>query len=90
MYKPPEFNYHFALLRLLLVAVLRHIREVYENAPIREAEDYVKREKGEVDRQKYPNFPILKERAEHKRDCDMQDKIQESRLVNRSYPPIQN
>ena len=33
VYKPPEFNYHFALLRSLLVAVLRHIREVHESAP---------------------------------------------------------
>ena len=75
VFKPPESNCHFALLRSLLIAVLKHIRAVYENAPIREAEDYKKREKGEVDTQKCPNFPILRERAMYKRDCDIQDKI---------------
>ena len=83
VYKPPEFNYHFALLRSLLVAVLRHIREVYENAPIR---DYQRRKKGEVDTQKYPNFPILRERAKYKRDCIMQDKIQRKQACQKEFP----
>ena len=86
VYKPPEFNYHFALLRSLLVAVLRHIREVHENAPIREAEDYQRRKKGEVDTQKYPNFPILRERAKYKRDCIMQDKIQRKQACQKEFP----
>ena len=86
VYKPPEFNCHFALLRSLLIAVLRHIREVYENAPVREAEDYQKREKGEVDTQKYPNFPILRERAKYKRDCIMQDKIQRKQACQKEFP----
>ena len=86
VYKPPEFNYHFALLRSLLVAVLRHIREVYGNAPIREAEDYQRRKKGEVDTQKYPNFPILRERAKYKRDCIMQDKIQRKQACQKEFP----
>ena len=86
VYKPPEFNHDFALLRSLLVAVLRHIRAVYENEPIREAEDYQKREKGEVDTQKYPNFPILRERAKYKRDCIMQDKIQRKQACQKEFP----
>ena len=86
MYKPPKFNYHFALLRSLLVAVLRHIREVYENAPVREAEDYQKREKGEVDTQKYPNFPILRERARYMRDCELQDRMQRKQACQKEFP----
>ena len=86
VYKPPEFNHDFALLRSLLVAVLRHIREVHENAPICEAEDYQRRKKGEVDTQKYLNFPILRERAKYKRDCIMQDKIQRKQACQKEFP----
>ena len=38
----PEDNCHFAILRLLLLKVVQHIKAVHENAPIHREEDYKK------------------------------------------------
>ena len=81
-----EDNCHFAILRLLLLKVVQHIKAVHENAPIRREEDYKKGEVGEVKTQIYPNFPILRERAIYKRDCELQDKMQRKQASQKEFP----
>ena len=45
-----------------------------------------KREVGEVKTQIYPNFPILRERAIYKRDCELQDKMQRKQACQKEFP----
>jgi hypothetical protein len=90
VYKPPEFNYHFALLRSLLVAVLRHIREVHENAPIREAEDYQRRKRVKSTHRRIQIFQSSEKGQSTREIASCNTKYNESRLVKRSSHPIQN
>ena len=69
-----------------MLKVVQHIKAVNENAPIHREEDYKKREVGEVKTQIYPNFPILRERAIYKRDCELQDKMQRKQACQKEFP----
>ena len=59
-------------------------RETQEKMQV--AEDYFKREAGEILTEVYSNFPILRERAVYKRDCKIQDKKQRRDSCEKDFP----
>ena len=69
-----------------VLAVVRHIMEVYETATTHSEDDYFKREAGEISTEVYPNFPILRGRAVYKRDCKIQDKKQRRDSCEKDFP----
>ena len=71
-----------------MLKVVQHIKAVHENALTHREEDYKKREVDEVKTQIYPNFPILRERAIYKRDCELQDKMQRQQAHSKLTPGL--
>ena len=60
--------------RALVLAVVKHISKVYNTTAVHNRTDYKQREAGEIPTEKYPNFPILREKAIYERDCKIEDK----------------
>ena len=82
---PKAFQVHF-LPSTFLLAVVRHITNVHENAATHSAEDYINRVSGENQTQFYPNFPLLRERAIYKMDCKAEDKKQSKDSCQKDFP----
>ena len=72
--------------RTFLLAVVRHITYVHDNAATHSAEDYFNRMSGEIQTQVYPNFPLLRERAIYKRDCKDEDKKPSKDSCRKDFP----
>ena len=70
----------------LILAVVRQIENIYETASKHLDSDYEARNSGEVSTQKYPLFPILRERGIYKRDCRIQDEEQKKDSCEKDFP----
>ena len=76
----------FFLPSSFVLALVGHIVKVHDNAASHSAEDYFKREAGEVQSQVFPNFPLQRERAVYTRDCKAQDRKQRKDSCQKDFP----
>ena len=70
----------------LIIAIIKHTKNVYTKSEKRSSEDYISRKSGEIDSQIFPNFPILKERAEYDAACKKEDKKSLKELCEKNFP----
>ena len=72
--------------RCLILAVVKHIKNVYETATTHFENDYEARTSGEMNAQKYSLFPLLGERGIYRRDCKIQDEKHEKDYCQKDFP----
>ena len=76
--------------KALVLAVVKHISKVYNTAAVHNSTDYKQREAGEIPTEKYPNFPIVREKAIYMKEIakSKTDNIG-SNLVKKNFLPMQ-
>ena len=72
-----------------MLAVVKHISKVYNTAAVHNSTDYKQREAGEIPTEKYPNFPILREKAILKEIAKSKTDNIESNLVKKNSLAMQ-
>ena len=73
-----------------MLAVVKHICKVYNRAAVHNSTDYKQREAGEIPTEKYPNFPILREKAIYERDCKIEDRQHRKQSCEKEFPSHAN
>ena len=73
-----------------MLAVVKHISKVYNTAAVHNSTDYKQREAGEIPTEKYPNFPILREKAIYERDCKIEDRQHRKQSCEKEFPSHAN
>ena len=69
-----------------LIAIIEHTEQVFESAPIRSENDYCKREGEEIFSQHFPNFPLLRERAQYSMHCNVEDEKSLKDMCTKVFP----
>ena len=69
---------------LFLVSIIKHCINHYESSAQRSSEEYFSEHK-EVASEVFPNFPLLKKRAEYEKNCAIQDKKSFKGICNKTY-----
>ena len=63
-----------------------HTEQVFESAPIRSENDYCKRDGEEIFSQHFPNFPLLRERAQYSMHCNVEDEKSLKDMCTKVFP----
>ena len=73
-----------------MLAFVKHISKVYNTATVHNSTDYKQREAGEIPTEKYPNFPILREKTQYERDCKIEDRQHRKQSCEKEFPSHAN
>ena len=69
-----------------LIAIIEHTEQVFESAPIRSENDYCKRDGEEIFSQNFPNFLLLRERAQYSMHCNVEDEKSLKDMCTKVFP----
>ena len=69
-----------------LIAIIEHTEQVFESAPIRSENDYCKRDGEEIFSQHFPNFLLLRERAQYSMHCNVEDEKSLKDMCTKVFP----
>ena len=71
-----------------LVSIIEHTEGLFKLAPERLPEDYDETVDIEIDSQLFPNFPILRQRAYYKKECQAEDDKSLKSMCEKFSQPI--
>ena len=69
-----------------LASIITHTENIYKGCAERRNDDYNLRENGEIDSQQFPNFPILRDRANYEKKCNVEDKKSLKEMCEKKFP----
>ena len=69
-----------------LISIIEHTEQVFESVPIRSENDYCKRDGEEIFSQHFPNFPLLRERAQYSMHCNVEDEKSLKDMCTKVFP----